>query len=403
MSHIPEASSESDGTKKVIGLTSDYSKFFIYMVCLGISFGLFLIITGPGSGTLFWIFAGFGMLGIVMGALAPVAFGIMGGAMPQVAVCLSIVLALWSFFDGTSFVWPSALVLLFASRVLMELADLRFMIAWRAPIQAHPSAAVQSLGASIALGGFLTIAFDQLLALLLMQPTIHLALGNEETSAGGIIIDALRGNTVVHKAVVYLFFVVIAFIADAWRLYLRDKRALNSFAKNLRETIELHPPGVSARSAVVGALYTAMESYPGSWSLLACRNIIENGGKVKEVMQPGFRAITDFHHASRRFIKGLVPLLPLLGFVGTVIGLSITLSQLPHNTSQAGQAALDISASLGGLAIKFQTTLLGLVGGMIASTVINLLEKAETEVLAECALIVSAVLRSPLEVERVEE
>lgn len=401
MSRITEASGETDEGKRAGGLTSDYSKFFIYMVCLGVSFGLLLAVHGPVYGMVFWAFSGLAMLGIVLSALAPAAFGILGGWMPQVAVSLAVALALWSAVARDTFVWPSALVLLFASRVFMELTDIRFMLAWRAPLLAHPPAAVQSLGASLALGGFLTLAFDQLLALLLTQSSVRLALGGVGSSAGSIIVDALRGNTIVHQTVVYLFFVVVAFIADACRLYLRDRRALNSFAVNMRGTVELHAPGVSAHAVVSGALHAALAAYPGSWSLLACRNIIENGGKVDDVMQPAFRATTDFHHASRRFIKGLVPLLPLLGFVGTVIGLSITLSQLPHDTSQAGQAALDISASLGGLAIKFQTTLLGLVGGMIASTAINLLEKAETELLAECALIVSAVSSRPLEVERV--
>lgn len=392
-----------EGATLAGGRSSDYGKFFIYMVCLGVSFGLFLAVRGPGSGTVFWALSGLAMLGIVMGALAPNALGILGGVIPQAAVGLAIALALMNALEHVTFIWPAALVLLFASRVLAELADLRLTLAWRAPLRAHPPAAAQSLGAALALGGFLALAFEQLLAFLLMTPDMRLALSDGGKSVGGIVIDALRGDTIVHRALVYLFFVVVAFIADAWRLYLRDRRMLMLFGQRLREEAEPGTSPVYSQDALAGALGLALAQNPGSWSLLACRNIVDAGRMDNRSDLPAFRAATEFHYASRRFMKGLIPLLPLLGFVGTVIGLSITLSQLPHDTSQAGRAALDISASLGGLAIKFQTTLLGLAGGMIASTAINLLEKAETELLAECALLVSAVSRAPVEVKRVGE
>src|SRR5262249_38908403 len=101
-------------------------------------------------------------------------------------------------------------------------------------------------------------------------------------------------------------------------------------------------------------------------------------------------AMAGFHQASRRFVKGLVTLLPLLGFLGTVIGLSIALAELPRGVG-GGRGAFDIGGSLAGLAIKFETTLLGLLGGMIASLAIAVLEKAETELAADCELIVAAL------------
>ena len=96
-------------------------------------------------------------------------------------------------------------------------------------------------------------------------------------------------------------------------------------------------------------------------------------------------AMAAFHNASRRFVRGLVTLLPLLGFLGTVIGLSIALAELPRGVG-AGRGAFDIGGSLAGLAIKFETTLLGLMGGMIASSRSQCLRKVESELAADCEL-----------------
>ena len=85
-------------------------------------------------------------------------------------------------------------------------------------------------------------------------------------------------------------------------------------------------------------------------------------------------------------MRGLLPVLPLLGFLGTVIGLARAMAELPAALGNGTGAAVDLSGTLSGLAIKFETTLLGLLASMIAAVLLNLLEKRETEMASQCAL-----------------
>ena len=95
-----------------------------------------------------------------------------------------------------------------------------------------------------------------------------------------------------------------------------------------------------------------------------------------------------FQAASRQFVRALLPFLPLLGFLGTVIGLATAISELPRGLTEGADHAFDISASLAGLAVKFETTLLGLMASMISSLALNFLEKREAELAAACLLVV---------------
>jgi biopolymer transport protein ExbB/TolQ len=83
-------------------------------------------------------------------------------------------------------------------------------------------------------------------------------------------------------------------------------------------------------------------------------------------------------------VRALLSSLPLLGFLGTVIGLTAAIGGLPRHLGPAAEGNLDISASLVGLAVKFETTLLGLAGGLLASLLLALLERREGELAAEC-------------------
>jgi MotA/TolQ/ExbB proton channel family len=97
-----------------------------------------------------------------------------------------------------------------------------------------------------------------------------------------------------------------------------------------------------------------------------------------------------FQLASRQFVRTLLPILPLLGFLGTVIGLAKAISELPRGLTESADHAFDISGSLAGLAVKFETTLLGLLASMISSLSLNFLEKREAELSAACMLVVKA-------------
>jgi hypothetical protein len=273
---------------------------------------------------------------------------------------------------GTA-VWPQILVALFGSRVLADMSELQFTELWRQPFAATHAAPVQSIAAALALGAFFTLLFYQ----------IGAHVGRSGVSSSGIIVAALFGDTAIHHAIIYMFFVVMAFVLDAFLLYLHDRSAVAAIRNYARER-----GGIDTAE-----LRRLINSDLAPWAHTRAVRYIRDALDGARSDGPGPlppSALAGFHQASRRFMRGLIPFLPLLGFLGTVIGLSIALAELPHGLGTGEHQGFDIGGSLAGLAVKFETTLLGLLGSMIAALALGLLEKSEGELAADCSLLVDA-------------
>ena len=80
-----------------------------------------------------------------------------------------------------------------------------------------------------------------------------------------------------------------------------------------------------------------------------------------------------------------------------MIGLATAISELPRGLTEGSGQAFDISASLSGLAVKFETTLLGLMASMISSLCLHFLEKREAELAAACMLLVRGPVSAMLD------
>lgn len=97
-------------------------------------------------------------------------------------------------------------------------------------------------------------------------------------------------------------------------------------------------------------------------------------------------------HIQRRFLRTLIALLPVMGFLGTVWGIKIALSHIPRELffqDEAGdlaKAISDMTMSLKGIATAFETTLLGLLGSIAATLALAQIERAEAFHEAEYAL-----------------
>jgi biopolymer transport protein ExbB/TolQ len=365
-------------------LVPERTRLTLYLICLAISFCLYLLVHGRGQGLLFWLLAAVAAGGAGYGMMRDVA---RQGRLLQAAVILAAGVALaiplgaglvkqgaLAAAMASSTVWPQMLVLLFASRVLAELAELRFAAAWRNPFRVRQALPVQSAAAALALGAFFTLLFYQVVW--------HLA--GRDGPAPNIVVAALLGDTAIHHAIVLLFFVIVAFVIDAGQLHVRDRVALGALraAASARGSV-----GPSELRSLVA---TELSALAHMRAIRLIEDALDPALADRRAPSSSSLALAGFHQASRRFVKGLVPLLPLLGFLGTVIGLSIALAELPHGLGEGRRGVFDIGGSLAGLAIKFETTLLGLLAGMIASFAISVLEKAEAELAAECSLLVEA-------------
>jgi biopolymer transport protein ExbB/TolQ len=91
--------------------------------------------------------------------------------------------------------------------------------------------------------------------------------------------------------------------------------------------------------------------------------------------------------SSYTLITGMVWAIPVLGFIGTVQGLSQAVGQF-GTTLQAGADVAKLKDSLlgvtGGLSTAFETTLVGLVAALIIQLYLSYLQQRETDFLDEC-------------------
>ena len=91
--------------------------------------------------------------------------------------------------------------------------------------------------------------------------------------------------------------------------------------------------------------------------------------------------------SSYTVVNGLVWAIPVLGFIGTVLGLSLAIGRFTQTLQAAGDLTL-IRASLqgvtGGLATAFESTLVALTFTLILQLVITFQQKREMSFLDEC-------------------
>ncbi|HVB88810.1 MAG TPA: MotA/TolQ/ExbB proton channel family protein [Beijerinckiaceae bacterium] len=321
------------------------------------------------------------------GAMAGVVFR--GALIAAIAVTALVPLLTRAAAVGTSLpaavaasvVWPQILVSLFGARVLAEDGALRLAEFWRRPLAAHGAVQLQSTPASFALAICFTLIFYLL---------VPHAGADASDPALSIVAAAIAGGTAVHCAIIFLFFVIIAHILEAGLLYCRDRALVNEMRAVLTDRwrdLTLDP------SLAASLLESAAASCAQARGLRLMRDAVRGAGSPEGLDALSFE---HFQNASRRFIRALLPVLPLLGFLGTIVGLSTTLADLPHALGGLRPGAtLDFSGPLAGLAIKFQTTLLGLLASILAGLCLAVLERREAELAAECLLIGAGAMGDP--------
>jgi biopolymer transport protein ExbB/TolQ len=306
--------------------------------------------------------------GVVLGIAHALTFPILEQALANGESIAAVVTA--------SPVWPQLLVTLIGSRVLASEGELSFSRFWQHPLQRGAAVEILSVPSAVALGSFLTLVFY------LVVP-YALTPGPKQTSA--IIVAAMLGGTIIHTAIIFLFFVISSAILDAARLHAVDRSVVASFSR-LVEADRKIGSGRDLSSIAASGLSTMAHTRAARLLNAAIETTAVGSGSSPARLAT--LSFDGFQLASRQFMRALLPLLPLLGFLGTVIGLATAISELPRGLTDGTGHGFDVSASLAGLAVKFETTLLGLMASMIASLALNFLEKRETELAAECMLIV---------------
>jgi biopolymer transport protein ExbB/TolQ len=253
-------------------------------------------------------------------------------------------------------IWPECFVLLIGARLISEWSrqahDRQATLALAGPSMTTE----QSVTAAALTGAALAILTFSLVPLPDGAPSA--------LSVSGLLQSALRGATSVHVAILFASGTALALIGGGfvrcwreWRAFLRLRRAARtSVLPSAADAADWVADQADGYASTATAIYLA--------GLLT--------GTESDLRTD---AAAVHHDAARQFLRRLLGLLPLLGFLGTIVGLAAAIAGLPHGLS----GGVDLTASLGGLAIKFETTFLGLTAYLIGSLLTNLLDRLEAD------------------------
>ena len=117
---------------------------------------------------------------------------------------------------------------------------------------------------------------------------------------------------------------------------------------------------------------------------------LRNLGRISDVDEM-LRSQAELDESSMEtsysLLKGFIWAIPVLGFIGTVMGLSVAIGgfgEVLSKTSDPTALAESLKGVTGGLATAFETTLLALLFALLLQLLVTFLRKSEEEFLDEC-------------------
>jgi hypothetical protein len=194
-----------------------------------------------------------------------------------------------------------------------------------------------------------------------------------------------RGPT--QHAVVFLFFWSLAILAIKW-FKLRFQQ------KSLDVRVIPNEPGFTLSTATVGRVLDHIHDCvddPRHFVLfnrivVALANLRNLGhvGDVDNILRSQASQDESAMETSYALVQGFVWAIPVLGFIGTVLGLSEAIGEFSGVLGDAGDISQITSALkgvTGGLATAFDTTLVALVAALCVQMLMTVLKKEEEEFL----------------------
>ena len=226
-----------------------------------------------------------------------------------------------------------------------------------------------NFGKSLLIGAGLTVLY-----MLLMVPF-------KDTRLGGLFLD--RGW--VNYAETFLFFWGIVILFMKWKKIQHQSQAtlLNLFPSHIGEEIKSSNVG-----AFIDNIYSVPLTMRDSIIVNRLRKALElfesrvDNGEVTSFL--GTQSDLDANRSmgSYSLIKVFLWAIPILGFIGTVMGLSVAVGSLAMgDTADPEALKASINSLTGGLGVAFDTTLLGLILSILLSFPLAAVQKREDETL----------------------
>lgn len=279
--------------------------------------------------------------------------------------------------------WPNLLILICAGALLNQLRAHTILRLWDYPDggSTAPLAPPRvSIGNSLVIALFLTLAFYALLVSLPDSPPLFLGLKR-----------LFIGNHAIYYVLMLVFWWAATILASDYLAVLRERRHLNA-VKGLMSSSE----GSRITPALALSLLTAIEQ---RWQPVHQSQVVS---RVHEVLSERVLAASDavinrlqqrlddidFQRVeiTRGFLNTMLWSLPLLGFMGTIMGIIQTIGAFSGVLS-SGKEAAALLESLSGLSLAFETTLIGLVAALIGGYLLSVVRRDEAEINAEMAVL----------------
>ena len=114
---------------------------------------------------------------------------------------------------------------------------------------------------------------------------------------------------------------------------------------------------------------------------------IRRVGDVDEVLRTSAENDEGLVDSSYTVLRGFIWAIPVLGFIGTVQGLSIALGSfwgVVSNSEQIGEMRTALQQVTGGLSTAFETTLVGLVAALTVHLIMIMDRRREEQFLDDC-------------------
>ncbi len=228
---------------------------------------------------------------------------------------------------------------------------------------------------SFLIGAVLSIAFFGLLAL---APDQHWKL-------------MFTDRGLVPYAIVFFTNWSLAILFLKWLKLRLQRRALQFLVVPVEADFVLSPSTVEQ---VTEKIYQVVED-PKNFVLfnrilVALSNLRNIGrvGDVDEILRSQAEQDASRVENSYALVSGFVWAIPVLGFIGTVLGLSVAIGGFSHvlqSSQEMSQIKTALQGVTGGLATAFETTLQGLVAALAIQLLLTFLRKNEEEFLDACA------------------
>lgn len=218
-----------------------------------------------------------------------------------------------------------------------------------------------------------------------------------------------EGRSTIPYYIVFLSNWCLAFLLIKWKKLNVQRKALDIILVPDANDYVISPMNAQDIIQSIDAKVFRGKDFVVLWRIECALSNLKNIGRVSDVsslLNDLAENDANYVESSYTLPKGLIWAVPVLGFIGTVLGLSQAVGGF--GSVVAGGADLNalkdaLGGVTGGLATAFETTLIALVAALIIQLLMTLLQQKEEEFLDECATYCHKNLTSHLKMIDIQE